>query len=145
MQTARRIESCADLAHASYRTEASGGLGTVAVSLWVVPPHKWFVFPTGALGRAVPVPRVRSPRGKRRPITVETLSHSPRVFHLHNFISESESDALVASALANDDPVLGLQRSTTGAEHQVSFNKVRRRTGRGAFKSAVTSAAPLTP
>ena len=134
--TARRIESCADVAETavsmSSTSKAAAGVSAalptgdmVETSLWVVRPDKWFVFPSGELGRAVAVPRVSPPRGKAHPITVETISSSPRVFHLHNFITEAESDSLVACALANTDPVLGLQRSTTGAEHQVSFNKVR--------------------
>jgi hypothetical protein len=124
-ETARRIETCADLEASAAVVgtlgsdlSVSSGLGA---SLWVVEPGRWFVFPTGKLGRVVAVPRVPPPHGKARPITVETLSLSPRVFHLHNFITEAESDALVAFALANTDPVLGLQRSTTGAEHQVTL------------------------
>lgn len=147
--TARRIESCADVAETavsmSSTSKAAAGVSAalptgdmVETSLWVVRPDKWFVFPSGELGRAVAVPRVSPPRGKAHPITVETISSSPRVFHLHNFITEAESDSLVAYALANTDPVLGLQRSTTGAEHQVSFNKVR--TSENAFDSVSPTA-----
>jgi len=132
-ETARRITSCEELDATTTAGSADVPKGWLQASLWVVDPGKWFVFPTGALGRVVTVPRVASPRGAQRPISVETISHSPRVFHLHNFITEAESDALVAYALANNDPILGLQRSTTGAEHQVSFNKVR--TSENAFDS----------
>jgi hypothetical protein len=122
--TARRVESCADLAETA---TPLAGATTRGVDLWVVPAEKWFVFPTGSLGRAVGVPRVPPPKGAAYPITVETISHSPRVFHLHNFLTAAESDALIAYALNNKDPILGLQQSTTGAEHQVSFNKVTAR------------------
>jgi len=123
--TARRIERCADVRHTS--TKDPGAQSTASrVDLWVVPPGKWFVYPTGSLGRAVTIPRVPPPKGSKFPITVETISHSPRVFHLHNFLTEAESDALIEHALNNKDPILGLQRSTTGAEHQVSFNQVKR-------------------
>eukprot|EP00616_Rhizochromulina_sp_CCMP1243_P003024 CAMPEP_0118962014 /NCGR_PEP_ID=MMETSP1173-20130426/499_1 /TAXON_ID=1034831 /ORGANISM="Rhizochromulina marina cf, Strain CCMP1243" /LENGTH=508 /DNA_ID=CAMNT_0006910229 /DNA_START=69 /DNA_END=1595 /DNA_ORIENTATION=+ len=94
-------------------------------SVWVVPPERWFVFPTGELGRTVELRRMRSPRKEGHAITLETLSQSPRVFRLNNFLTDEESDELVANALADTDPVTSLQRSTTGAEHQVSFNKVR--------------------
>ena len=72
---------------------------------------------------------------------METISHSPRVFHLHNFLTEGESDALVAHALADRDAITGLQRSTTGAEHQVSFNKIR--TSDNAFDSVSPAAMAL--
>lgn len=119
--TARRIERCADLRHTSTSDAHSPAS---KVDLWVVPSGKWFVYPTGNLGRAMPISRVPPPKGAKFPITVETISHSPRVFHLHNFLTEAESDALIDYALNNKDPILGLQRSTTGAEHQVSFNQV---------------------
>ena len=104
------------------------------LSLWVVPPDRWFVFPTGPLGRTVRVPRVpQAPfdggdedggAGVDRAIVVETISNEPRVFHLHNFLTAGESDLLVAHALADTDSVTGLQRSTTGAEHQVKLDAV---------------------
>jgi hypothetical protein len=78
-----------------------------------------FVFPVGAPGRAVAVPRVPSPRGSAHPIVVESLSATPRVFHLHNFLSHAEADALVAFSEHNTDPLYGLHRSTTGVEHEV--------------------------
>ena len=76
----------------------------------MVAPGRWFIFPFRELGSHVEVPRVTPPRGRERPITVEAISERPRVFHLHNFISEDEADALVAYSLANEDPVYGLHR-----------------------------------
>lgn len=87
--------------------------------VWVVSPDRLFVYPTGSLGRSIVVDRVLSPRGPHNPITLETISHSPRVFHIHNFLTEKEADALIEHALNDKDKVTGLQRSTTGSEHQV--------------------------
>ena len=41
---------------------------------WVVAPERWFVFPSGSLGRSLAVSRVPPPRGADRPIVVESLS-----------------------------------------------------------------------
>ena len=83
-----------------------------------------FVFPVGEPGRAVAVPRVSPPRGSAHPIVVESVSATPRVFHLHNFLSLAEADALIAFSEHNTDPLYGLHRSTTGVEHQVrSFTR----------------------
>lgn len=116
-ETGGRVETCDDVRSLATPGNSSD---TSQLSLYVVPPEKWFVFPTMELGRAVAITRIEPPRGSGYPITVETLSHSPRAYHLHNFITESEADELISYALQNDDPVMGLQRSTTGAEHQVS-------------------------
>ena len=80
-----------------------------------------FVFPVGGPGRAVAVPRVTPPRGPAHPIAVESVSGVPRVFHLHNFLSVEEADALIAFSEHNTDPLYGLHRSTTGVEHEVGL------------------------
>ena len=69
----------------------------------------------------VAVPRVAPPRGNNQPILLETISNAPRVFHIHNFLSNAEAESLVAYSEANRDPVYGLHRSTTGVEHQVKL------------------------
>lgn len=50
------------------------------------------------------------------PITVETLSLSPRVYRLENFFTPDEADEVVESALALTDPDFKLKRSTTGTK-----------------------------
>lgn len=160
-ETAGVVSTCDDILRLT--TTRPGG----EADLWLVPAGRWFVFPTGPLGRSVIVSRVQSPRGLGLPVVVETISNSPRVFHLHNFLSDAgslfpilpthanhrthdflslhfvcvESDSLMATALANDDPILGLQPSTTGAEHQVSLNPMR--TSDNAFDSSSPAARAL--
>jgi hypothetical protein len=82
-ETGGLVQNCDDVVSLTSR------MSSARLSLYVVPIGKWFVFPTVELGRSVPITRVHSPRGVDHPITVETISHSPRVFHLHNFITES--------------------------------------------------------
>ena len=117
-QQAGVVESCSDV-------PPDGG------EVWVVLPHRWFVFPSDELGRLVRISRIRSPRGPEKPIYVETISNKPRLFHLHNFLSIDEADRLVAFSESNTDPLFGLHRSTTGVEHQVAVNK--HRTSENAF------------
>lgn len=93
--TARRLYSCADIEILAQR--GSGTSGARKATLWVVAPERWFVFPPGELGRVVALPRIQSPRGPELPILVETISLSPRVFHLHNFITEAEVNHSVGS------------------------------------------------
>jgi hypothetical protein len=38
------------------------------------------------------------PRGADTPVVLETLATSPKVFYVHNFLSDAEADALVAFA-----------------------------------------------
>ena len=78
------------------------------------------------------MPRIHPPpRGVAAPITLETISNSPRVFHIHNFLTFEEADSLVAHSERNTDPVYGLHRSTTGVGSQVAVN--RHRTSENAF------------
>ena len=135
--TAGRLSSCHDL-HPTVTTGSSssppssppssgdsGALRAAPLLLlleaWLVPPDRWFVFPSDELGRTVAVPRVAPPRGNNQPILLETISNAPRVFHIHNFLSNAEAESLVAYSEANRDPVYGLHRSTPGVEHQVKL------------------------
>ena len=80
--------------------------------LWLVPRGREFIWPTFKKGHLVEVRHVTTANNK--PIVVETLSESPKVFRLNNFFTEEEADELIENALQLNDPVNGLHRSTTG-------------------------------
>ncbi len=73
--TGRRLKSCADgeVAQSVAEGEGTGENTDNTLEIWVVAPRRWFIFPFGMLGRAVPVARVTPPRGSSFPITVETI------------------------------------------------------------------------
>ena len=59
----------------------------------------------------IEVPGVVSPSGK--PIILETLSHSPRAFYVHNFMSPKETDKLIAYSTSSKNPYK-MAKSTAG-------------------------------
>jgi prolyl 4-hydroxylase len=61
-----------------------------------------FQWPTVEVGNKVEVPGVVSPSGK--PIILEALSDSPKVFYIHNFMSDEETNYLMASAVNPKNP-----------------------------------------
>ena len=90
--------------------------------LFVVAKGKLFVFPTVAIGHKVTLDHVKSNLGA---ITLETMSHSPRVFRVYNFFTEKEADALIANALQIKEEDYRLKRSTTGQENQIRIDMSR--------------------
>jgi hypothetical protein len=54
------------------------------------------------------------PRGKDSPVTLETLSESPKAFYVHNFLSDEEADNLVSFAQDAKNNPYALRPSTTG-------------------------------
>jgi hypothetical protein len=103
----RRVLTVGDM---SPEDEVEGG--DDVTRLYLVPPDRSFVWPTVEIGRKVTVPHVFAPGG--RMVTLETLSHSPRVFLLENFFSPEEADGIVADTLAETDEDHRLKRSSTG-------------------------------
>jgi len=80
--------------------------------LWVVPKGALFVWPTVSVGH------VQRPRGVvsanlSRPLELETLSLSPRVFFVRNFLSDEEIEQLIAFAKNK------LKRSHVGIGNEV--------------------------
>jgi hypothetical protein len=58
-----------------------------------------FVWPPRAVGHRVELTDLQPyPRGADTPVVLETLATSPKVFYVHNFLSDAEADALVAFA-----------------------------------------------
>jgi hypothetical protein len=73
--SARQITHCSQMM-GEYPTALTSNTQSGAKKepeVWVAAPGRWFVFPTGELGRAVKVSRVKPPRGENFPITVETI------------------------------------------------------------------------
>jgi prolyl 4-hydroxylase len=114
---ATRVSTCADL---------SEGVREV----YLVPERRNFMWPTKEIGHKVEVSHIHTVNGK--PITLETLSHHPRVFRLSNFFTEEEADGVIRNALAIKDPAIKLKRSTTGA---IANEKNPFRTSENAFDS----------
>jgi hypothetical protein len=58
-----------------------------------------FVWPPVKPGHKVELTSMRPyPRGEGEPLVLETLAVSPKVFYVHNFLSDGEADKLVAFA-----------------------------------------------
>ena len=71
-----------------------------------------FVWPPRGVGHQVELADLKPyPRGKDHPVTLETLTTSPKVFYVHNFLSDEEAEALVnfAQVLSKFVSVLRLQ------------------------------------
>lgn len=88
---------------ASYATLVNGG------NLWVVPTGRQFLWPSVAIGHRQPVGGLRVVA--EGPVELETLAHEPKLFRLHNFITQAEVDGLVSSL---DD--IELEQSTSGLQ-----------------------------
>jgi len=76
---------------------------TEGMELYVVPKGRLFVWPSNEIGHKVTV------KTNDNELVVETLSTAPRVFRLHNFVSEEEVQELHQNAEDAD-----LERSTGG-------------------------------
>lgn len=75
-----------------------------ADALFVVPPGDHFMWPAEFVGHKFVVPGVTLPDGS--PVTLETLSLSPRVFLIDKFVVDSECEAIIDAA----KPLLGESR-----------------------------------
>ena len=95
------------------RIRALGGV-SAGMEVLRVPrqPGKHFVWPGYAIGHRFAVPDVQSPVAER-PIELEMYSRSPKVFHVHNFLSAEEVRFLVKKAQSKDNPY-SIRPSTTG-------------------------------
>ncbi|RHX96867.1 hypothetical protein DYB25_003995 [Aphanomyces astaci] len=77
-----------------------------------------------------------------KPIVLESFSDSPRVFHVHNFFTDAEADALVDRILTIDDDLDKLQQSHVG--HVSGAKKVsRHRTSENAFDQVSDAAVSI--
>jgi hypothetical protein len=92
-------------------------------TLYLVPQWNQFVWPTVKIGHTVKLDQITSKNGK--PVLLETLEDWPRVFHVHNFMSDKEADMLISSAKSITDPTMRLKRSGTGADSRDNQDAVR--------------------
>eukprot|EP00752_Nemacystus_decipiens_P008301 g7421.t1 len=106
--------------------------------VYVVPQNRNFVWPTIEVGRKVTVPHVKTPLGTE--VTLETLSHSPRVFKLSNFMDMEEADNIIEDALGMTQEAYRLKRSSTGTKGK-SISKTR--TSDNAFVTHTKTAQAL--
>ncbi|CBN75608.1 conserved unknown protein [Ectocarpus siliculosus] len=107
-------------------------------TLYVVPQNRNFVWPTVKIGRKVTVPHVKSPLGAE--VVLETLSHSPRVFSLYNFMDMEEADSIIEDALGMTQEAYRLKRSSTGTKGK-AISKTR--TSDNAFVTHTNTAQAL--
>ncbi|GAB5033500.1 Hypothetical protein NocV09_01400340 [Nannochloropsis oceanica] len=97
-----------------YEIKALGALQDEQL-LFAVLPKRHFMWPAFEVGHKVAVPGVTSSI-PGQPITLETLSESPRVFLVENFLSPQDAEDLIENALGITAEGFALKRSTTGAE-----------------------------
>lgn len=90
-------------------------VGESGPSVWVVPPGALFVWPTVNAGHVFRPSNVES-ADPALPIELETLSESPRVFSVRNFLSDGEIKALQSFASSK------LERSHVGIGTEVFSN-----------------------
>lgn len=80
-----------------YEIKALGALHDEQL-LFAVPPNRHFVWPAFEIGHRVAVPGVTSSL-PGHPIFLETLSDSPRVFLVENFLSAEDADEVIETTL----------------------------------------------
>jgi hypothetical protein len=90
--------------------------------LYAVPAGRVFMHAPSFVGEIFELPHVQGPLG--RPVSLEVLSISPRVFDVHNFFTKEESQSLVDKALKEKTESHRIKRSTTGAgAHKVNSQR----------------------
>jgi hypothetical protein len=77
-----RVTSCSDLSNGD--------------SIFLVPERRLFMLPTRGVGTTMDIHHLGI---SNRPIVLETLSESPRIFRIHNFFSEEEANALIEEGM----------------------------------------------
>mmetsp|Transcript_17929 Transcript_17929/g.41347 ORF Transcript_17929/g.41347 Transcript_17929/m.41347 type:complete len:640 (-) Transcript_17929:74-1993(-) len=92
------------------------------VHLYSVPAGRVFMFVPSFVGEIFHLPHV--PGASDKPIYLEVMSLTPRVFDVFNFFSRDESKELVDRALAETSDTHRIKRSTTGASEK-SVNSKR--------------------
>ena len=112
-----RVNSCSDI--------KSGD------AIFVVPPGRYFIWPTFHVGHIAKVTHVTVPQNifgslmggskssRHDVIEIETISIQPKVFKVRNFFTESEADGLIANALKITEEDYKLKRSSTGQEYSI--------------------------
>ena len=95
-----------------------------AGSVWLVPNHRRWIWPVGKLRERIELPDVSTAMDGKT-VALESLSASPRVFYIHNLVSEEEMKAIKATTLAINDKYGKLQPSTVGAGAEMRRDPTR--------------------
>ena len=115
------IETCSDLDELDIKR------------LFVVPEERIFVFPPFEVGHKSVLEHIRTSTSDHDKVIIETLSISPRVFRLHNYLSEKEADELMSNALAQTAHDHILRRSSVGT---TGYTQSSQRTSENAFDTS---------
>lgn len=107
--------------------------------LYLVAPGLLFVWPFVKLGHLVHVTSEASPT--KQPIVIESLTESPRTFHLHHFFDDEEADRLVQRISEITDEDSRLQQSRVG--HRSGKNLSKHRTSENAFDTVSETAVNI--
>ena len=108
LKTAKNAPTCS-----GDQSEESCAEAVPEMHIYAVPAGRIFMIAPKYVGEVFEMNHVRGALGK--PITLEVLSTSPRVFEVNNFFSRAESSDLVKRALNEKSESHRIKRSTTGA------------------------------
>lgn len=106
--------------------------GPRELHLYAIPAGRNFMFSPSYIGEIISLPHV-SGGDPTKPVYLEVLSVSPRVFDLVNFFSKAESAELVERALKETSESHRIKQSTTGA---VGNHKNNKRTSESGFDTS---------
>jgi hypothetical protein len=119
--------------------------------LYAIPPGLHFIWPFVRYGYTISTavtPEDSSSSflsgltsgGSKPVVELESLSDRPRIFRLHSFFSEGESQALIANVQSISDDELRLQRSSVGVNKK---NRKREYSSVRTSKNAFDSTSPV--
>jgi len=104
------------------------------MSVYEVAANRHFLWPPSASQSVEVFPPAKG--RKRHVVKLEPLLDSPKVFYVHDFLSDQEADFLVERAQASDNPYK-IRRSTTGhkswTQEEPAENENSERTSENAF------------
>jgi hypothetical protein len=111
---ATRVASCSDLNYDD--------------NVFIVPEDRLYMLPTKGIGHRSEI--VHIPLPTQSPIHVETLSDSPKIFRLSNFISSFEANELIFYGKSLFDDALSQQRlKKEGIKNEVLLDEDYHRSG----------------
>jgi hypothetical protein len=93
------------------------------IHLYAVPAGRVFMFAPAYVGEIFRLDHLKLLPDKTKPIYLEVLSTSPRVFDILNVFTPEEAEEVVERALNETSPTHRIKRSTTGATENSVFSK----------------------
>jgi hypothetical protein len=142
-----RVTSLAALeAHASQARVPEGEVASSGATsarrelhLYAVPAGRVFMFAPSHVGQIIDLPQVKG-ADPTKPVYLEVMSLSPRVFDLVNFFTREESETLIDRAHKEQREDFRIKRSSTGA---VGYTVNSRRTSESGFDTTSPTAMAL--